>query len=274
MNRATVIISVYKKAKELELILYALSVQTYKDFEIILADDGSGENILKTYYLFKNILHNRIIYLTQTDEGFRKNKILNESIRKSNTEYLIFIDGDCVPHSEFVKAHIDNIEHNTVLCGRRVFLSKMFSTSITKESILSLKYQKFHKEHFLDLFKKSDEATKYLEEGFMIKYNLIRETLRRKEVNIVGCNFSIHKELLEKINGFDENYIGPGLGEDSDIEYRLRLIGTKFKSIRNLAILYHLYHKKTVEERRNFDYFLEVKKNNNYLCKNGLVKLD
>jgi len=46
MYKATVIISVYKKAKELELILYALSIQTFKDFEIILADDGSGENIL------------------------------------------------------------------------------------------------------------------------------------------------------------------------------------------------------------------------------------
>ena len=127
MYKATVIISVYKKAKELELILYALSIQTFKDFEIILADDGSGENILRSYHLVKNILQNRIIYLTQTDEGFRKNRILNESIRKANTDYLIFIDGDCVPHSEFVKAHIDNIEHETVLCGRRVFLGKLRS---------------------------------------------------------------------------------------------------------------------------------------------------
>ena len=93
-------------------------------------------------------------------------------------------------------------------------------------------------------------------------------------MHIVGCNFSLHKELLEKINGFDENYIGPGIGEDSDIEFRLRLIETKFKAIRNLAIQYHIYHEKTVEERRNFVYFHEVQKNNNHLCKNGLVKLD
>ena len=274
MNKATVIISVYKKAKELELILYALSVQTFKDFEIIIADDGSGENILNTYHLFKNILHNRIIYLTQTDEGFRKNKILNESIRKSNTEYLIFIDGDCVPHSDFVKAHIDNIEHDTVLCGRRVHLGKKISSTITKEKILSLEYQKLSTRHLLDAFKRSSDASRSLEEGLLIKRNIFRKSLSRKDVHIVGCNFSLHKELIEKLNGFDENYTGPGLGEDSDIEYRLRLIGTKFKSIRNLAIQYHLYHEKTVEDRRNFDYFHEVQKNKNYLCKNGLVKLD
>ena len=274
MNKASVIISVYKKAKELELVLYALSVQTFKDFEIIIADDGSGKEVLETINKFKKYLTNDILFLTQPDEGFRKSKILNESIRKSNTEYLIFIDGDCFPHSEFVKAHIDNIEDKTVLCGRRVHLGKKISSTITKDKILSLEYQKMSTKHLLDAFKRSSDATRSLEEGLLIKRNIFRKSLRRKDAHIVGCNYSLYKELLEKINGFDENYTGPGLGEDSDIEFRLRLLGTEFKSIRNLAIQYHLYHKKTVEERRNFDYFHEVQKNKNYLCKNGLVKLD
>ncbi|MBK6538350.1 MAG: hypothetical protein IPG09_11470 [Ignavibacteria bacterium] len=84
----------------------------------------------------------------------------------------------------------------------------------------------------------------------------------------------MHKALLEKINGFDENYEGPGLGEDSDIEYRLRLAGAEFRSVRNLAVQYHLYHPKTKEDEKNMKYFTEVKQSKNYFCKNGLVKYE
>jgi glycosyltransferase involved in cell wall biosynthesis len=273
MGNASVIVSVYKKTKELELVLYALSVQTHKNYEIIIADDGSGEEISKIVQKFRNILSNKIILLTQADKGFRKNKILNESIRKSKTDYLIFIDGDCIPHSEFVKVHIDNIEENTALCGRRVLLGKELSSSITKENILSLKYQKIGTKHLLDAVKNSKDSSRNLEEGLLIKRDFLRKPLRRKDVHIMGCNFSLHKELIKKINGFDESYIGPGIGEDSDLEFRLGLLGTKFKSIRNLAIQYHLYHEKTIEERKNYDYFQKVKEKNNYLCSNGLNKL-
>jgi GT2 family glycosyltransferase len=97
--------------------------------------------------------------------------------------------------------------------------------------------------------------------------------LLEKNPHIVGCNFSLHKELLEKINGFDENYIGPGIGEDSDIEYRLRLAGAEFYSLRYLAILYHLYHRATKEEDKNYQYFEEVKKRKQYFCPNGIKKI-
>ena len=56
------------------------------------------------------ILTNEIIHLTQEDKGFRKNKILNEAIRTDKTGYMIFIDGDCIPHPDFIKEHIENRE--------------------------------------------------------------------------------------------------------------------------------------------------------------------
>lgn len=93
-----------------------------------------------------------------------------------------------------------------------------------------------------------------------------------EDEHILGCNFSVHKIVLEKINGFDENYEGPGLGEDSDIEYRMRLIGVKFRSIRNLAVQYHIYHPKTIESDKNMEYYRKVTASKEYFCKNGLVK--
>ncbi len=113
-----------------------------------------------------------------------------------------------------------------------------------------------------------------IEEGFIFKNKTLRKILTNEDEHILGCNFSIEKKLLERINGFDETYEGPGIGEDSDIEYRLRLIGAKFKSVRNLAVQYHLYHKKTIEEQGNMEYFNKVKESGRYYCVNGLIKVN
>lgn len=72
-----------------------------------------------------------------------------------------------------------------------------------------------------------------------------------------GSNFSLEKKLIEGMNGFDENFIGPGYGEDTDVERRLRLFGAKVKSIRNLAVQYHLYHKKTIKASANRKYAIK-----------------
>ncbi|MEO8666827.1 MAG: galactosyltransferase-related protein, partial [Ignavibacteria bacterium] len=192
--------------------------------------------------------------------------------RNSSTGYLIFIDGDCVPHTDFISAHIENNEYNTVLCGRRVNLTKKISERISKENILNLDYQKVKFSEVLFSSMNKDKINFNIEEAFIYKNKAIRKVLTNEDEHILGCNFSIPKKLLEKINGFDENYEGPGLGEDSDIEFRLRLIEAKFKSVRNLAVQYHLYHKKTIEEPKNMLYFNKAKERGEFFCSKGLVR--
>jgi glycosyltransferase involved in cell wall biosynthesis len=275
MSAASLIISVYDKVRELELIFYALTVQSFKDFEVIIAEDGQNQKIkdLISVWNQKNLFP--IVHLTQEDKGFRKNKILNEAIRNVSTGYLIFIDGDCLPHSDFMKAHFNNTENNTVLCGRRVNLTKTLSEKINCTNILNRKYQKIN---FADVIysalnKDKKDFNFNIEEGFILKNKTVRNALTNRDEHILGCNFSLHKILLERINGFDENYQGPGLGEDSDIEFRLRLLNVKFKSVRNLAVQFHFYHGKTLENPVNMEYFIQVKNSKKYFCKNGLVKV-
>lgn len=274
MDKVSLIISVYNKIRDLELIFYALSIQSFKNFEAIVAEDGCHGEMRKliTDWQKKNLFS--IKQITQEDKGFRKNKILNRAIKNSSTNYLIFIDGDCIPHSDFIKAHFENREINSVLCGRRVNLTKFISNKINKENILSLKYQKIKLSEVVHSALNRDKKNFNfnIEEGFIFKNKTLRKAITNEDEHILGCNFSIHKNLLEKINGFDENYEGPGLGEDSDIEFRLRLINVKFKSVRNLAVLYHLYHRKTIEESENVKYFNAVKERKDYFCKNGLMK--
>lgn len=274
MPDTSVIISVYNKIREFELALTALSVQSYKNFEVIIAEDGRDDVVKSVVSFWKSKELFPLKHLTQDDRGFRKNRILNESVRNAESDYLIFFDGDCIPHSDFVKAHFENRKENTVLCGRRVNLTKSMSEKMTKERILNLDYQRTGLKEivFSSLNKDIKDFSFNAEEAFIIRGKILRSLLTNKDEHILGCNFSLHKSLLEKINGFDENYEGPGLGEDSDIEFRLRLINAKFKSVRNLAVQYHLFHPKTIEEESNMDYFNNVKEKKEFFCKNGLIK--
>lgn len=273
MNKASLIISVYNSIRNLELIFNALTIQTFKDFEVIISDDGSSEEMKNfiSKWNDKNLLSIRHIW--QEDDGFRKNKILNECVRNSVTDYLIFIDGDCIPHSEFIEAHYTNRRNNTALFGRRVYLGEDYSLSLTSDNILNKSYEKLN----LNLIKESltgkDKGSYNAEEGIVIKNKTVRKLFLKEDVGILGSNFSLEKKLLEDINGFDENFVGPGYGEDTDVERRLRLFGAKVKSIRNLAVQYHLYHRKTIEASANRDYYNKIKADKNYFCINGLKKI-
>ncbi|MDD5363498.1 MAG: glycosyltransferase [Ignavibacteria bacterium] len=272
MKTISLIISVYKKVKELEILLTALKRQSCKDFDVIIADDGSGDIISDFVKEFRKTCDYEIIFLTQEDAGFRKNKILNEAVRTSVNEYLIFLDSDCIPHKDFVKAHFDNSEKNTVLVGRRIHLNEKLSDMLTPEFVLTDDFDRL----YLRALKSSigfRKSTYTAEEGIIIRNKLLRKLLNIRNYHIVGCNFSLSKELLLEINGFDENYVGAGIGEDSDIEYRLGLINAKFKSVRNLAVVFHMYHEKTKEDNTNYDYFHNnVKTKNNFYCENGIFK--
>lgn len=275
MNKLLLVVAVYNDIKALDLVLTALNVQTFKYFEVIIADDGSGENMQK--YIHTQIKKERtykIHHVFQEDKGFRKNKIMNEAIKKASTNYLVFIDGDCVPHSNFLKEHYENIRNNTVLCGKRVNLSKRLSDELTKIKIIDGSFEKVTFKHFYDSWRNRKIRSTYIEEGVIVKNKYLRKIFLKEDPHIVGCNFSLHKKLIEKVNGFDENYTGPGIGEDSDLEFRLRLIGTEFYSLRNLAVLFHLYHKQTLGSKQNLHYFQEVQKLGEYMCRNGIVKLN
>jgi len=275
MEKCSLIISVYNQVEELELILTALTVQKFKNFEVLIADDGSGSKMKKFITDFSAHSPFKIRQIWHNDKGFRKNKILNEAIRKTVSKYLIFIDGDCIPHSEFVYQHYHHISTNTVLCGRRVNLGKKLSHEINVQKILNKEFEKVGLKHFYDSLKPDKKLrSSWVEEGLLIKNKIIRNLYIKGEPRIVGCNFSLYKETIEKINGFDENYIGPGFGEDADIEYRLRLAGTKFKTIRNLAILFHLYHPHAKRSDKNHEYYKEVLKRNDPVCKNGLENIN
>ena len=110
-----------------------------------------------------------------------------------------------------------------------------------------------------------------VEDGIYLP-SFLQNILPQSHNRILGSNFSIEKSLMEKINGFDEEYAGPGLGEDADIQFRLELLGVPLRSVKHRAIQYHLYHQRTRESDENKILFAQKKKTGVPFCKNGLTK--
>lgn len=269
MLEATVIGAFYNKLDYLKFVLAGFERQTIKNFEFIIADDGSNEAVVKE--VKKNISKYSfpIKYTWQEDKGFRKNKILNKAISESESDYLIFIDCDCVPHRAFVEGHLNNSNKNTSPTGRRVNLSMKITDQLNEKKIREgFLEEKFVRLIFDGLFGNSIDV----EKGLYLRNKFLLNFFNRKNRGLLGCNFSLFKEDLFKVNGFDERYEAPSIGEDSDIQFRLELIGVKIKSINHAAVQYHLYHKLQERDHKNLQLFEEIKKSKTAFTPFGLTK--
>lgn len=240
--KATLIISFYNNFLFLKLVFAGLERQTFKNFEIIIADDGSDEKYKKQIIEYNKNSSLNIKHLWHKDIGWRKNKILNQAIVASKANYLIFIDGDCIPHRYFIEEHLRNRENRTALAGRRVNLSKKVSDKLTCENVKNGILEK--RLIPLMILENIKGYGNRIENGIYIKPASVRKLLNKKKRGILGSNFSLFKNDLVNINGFDERYISPAVGEDTDIEYRLRQNKIIIKPIKHYAIQYHLFHEK------------------------------
>ncbi len=135
MSTVSVIISTYNKPEWLEKVLWGFNCQTYKDFEVIIADDGSGPETKELIDIMRNKVSYNINHVWQEDEGFQKCRILNKAIVASTTDYIIMTDGDCIPREDFVQVHYINKEPGTFISGGYYMLPMNISIAITLDDI-------------------------------------------------------------------------------------------------------------------------------------------
>ena len=267
--KLSLVIAVYNKPEHLRLVLAGCARQSFTDFEIIIADDGSGPEIKKVVEEAKPNMSNQIVHLWHEDLGWRKNIMLNNGIRAARGEQIVFIDGDCIPGKDFMLDHWNEREPNRVLLGRRVETSERWSTALTVEKVQVGEFERYGFHEWMDgLLGRSLRV----EDGIRIRSRLLRTILLRNVHGMLGSNFSAAKKDLEAVNGLDEEYTGPGCGEDSDIQYRLSLIGVTGKSLRNLAIQYHIHHPLTRTSEDSWQRFRAVRSAGAPRCKLGLTK--
>lgn len=254
-NEATLVISFYKNTRMLNLVLASLETQTFKNFNLIICDDGSGEEVVKQVHEKLNSLDIPALHLWHEDIGFRKNRILNWAIHYCQAPYMVFIDQDCILHPEFMAEHISAKQKHAVLCGRRINLTNWVSNLLTPEKVKNYFIEKNIAWIILGgLFMKDNNGVK----GIHYKNSFLRKMANKKPRGIVGCNFSAFKQDLLDINGFDTRYEGAGFGEDSDIEFRLSLNGVAMIPFCNTAVQYHVFHRLLTRSNENESLFNEV----------------
>lgn len=271
--KVSVIIAVYKDVQALELIIESLRNQTYTNFEVIVAEDGQNEQMKK---FVDSIIGLDIKHTTQEDLGIRKTRSLNNGIIKSSGEFLIFIDGDCVPYSTFIESYITLSEKGYILSGRRVNLGPKYSKKLRDHSLSSLSLEKNFIWKFPSIAKDCQEG--HSEDGFYFSpkgwiYKMFIKN-RKSSTSILGCNYACFKKDIVAINGYDESYGETALGDDTDLEWRFKSYGCKIKSARNIANVFHLYHSRSFRIKINTTKYLELfylnKKNNKFICSKGL----
>lgn len=272
--KTTIIISVYKNVKALELVLDSILNQSIKVDEIIVSEDGNSSE-MKTF--IETLQIPNLIHLTQEDLGWRKNIALNNSIRRASNEYLIFIDGDVVLHEKFIEGHLSCARPKRVCAGKRVELGEGYTQKLYNKE-LSIK--ELSNSFIRRIISLHQDKVRHYEDGIYIKPHgfIHKNFIAKKNINyLIGCNFSCFKEDMIAINGFDEDYKLPAIGEDVDINWRFRAAGIKVVSCRNIANVYHLWHKKGFGSNEGEINNKILKKNfdaNRFVCLNGLKKLN
>lgn len=231
----SLIIPTYERPDVLGQVLHGVLGQSEAPGEILVADDGSGTATREMIGLWQKHLPVAMRHLWHADTGFRKTIILNKAIAAARGEYIVMLDGDCVPHRHFVADHARLAQRNFWVQGRRCFVHEdaapAFSAGGTPICFWIM----------LGLITGGAKA-------FRFPLGLVQRNTGQR--GIIGCNMGIWRDDLLAINGFDEAYTGWG-GEDSDLGSRLYNLGRKRKFVYGRAVVYHLNHPPL--DRANFD---------------------
>lgn len=268
----TVIISTYNSKNWLSKVLEGYRHQTYDTFEVIVADDGSKSDTKKIIEKFKQNYPVALRHIWHEDQGYRRQRILNIAITKSNFDYILFTDGDCIPRNDFVAVHIKYAEQGYFMSGGYCKLNMGLSHKIQLDDIASascfdtswLKQQ--GQLGFKQAMKISSGA----------QWSKFLDFITPTGATFNNCNSSAWKSDLLAINGYDERmqYGGP----DRELGERLVNYGIQSKQLRHQAICLHLDHKRgyktKVSLERNLDIRRQVKVERRTWTEFGISKSD
>jgi len=223
----TLIISTYNNPKALDEIFRRLEDGTELPEQVLISDDGSRAETKVLIEKWQATSTLNIQHCWHEDNGFRKNRILNVCLSEVTEDYVVFLDGDCLPMSRFVADHRRLAEAQYFVQGRRAFIAESeVAAVLSRETNMG------------SLFLRGKLSG--LAKAFRFPVPVIKRNKGHR--GLIGCNLAIWTKDLVAINGFDESYEGWGIGEDSDLCIRLYNMGRQRKFVYGRAIVFHLDH--------------------------------
>lgn len=234
--RIAVVVTTYNRPDALAAVLAGYADQTDSGFVLIVADDGSTADTAELVQRFAARAPFEVSRVWQDDQGFRAAAIRNKAAAKTNADYIVFSDGDCVPSRTLVHQHRRLAEPGWFLSGNRVLLSQGFTARVLAEQ---LPIQDWSWARWMRA-RGRGEANRVMP-LLRLPDGLWRRGHAREWRGVKTCNLSVWREDLLRVNGLDESYSGWGL-EDSDFVIRLLHAGVRNKNARFAAPVFHLWH--------------------------------
>lgn len=244
----SVIVTTYNRPDALVAVLRGLKAQSERDFEVLVADDGSKAETQRAIAGEAAGSPMPIRHLWQADEGFRAAAARNKGIAAARGDYLIFLDGDCVPQRDFVARHRALAEPGRTVTGSRVLLSESFTKAalsngldLRSEGGAGWLVRRLRSEvnKLLPFFLRLPDGPWRHREGFAWR-------------RIKSCNLATWKADALRVNGFDETFAGWG-HEDADFVLRLLNAGVKRKDGALATEVLHLWHKEAPRDRESIN---------------------
>ena len=266
--KVSIILSTYNRPKALKQVLLAFNHQSFKPFEVIIADDGSGDETFKLLDEIKGSLKYPYCHVWQEDKGFRLSKSRNNGILKAVGEYIIFIDGDCIPVKAFIGTHLLLAEKGWFVRGSRVMLSQQLTQSVEAGivNLLELSFMSFIRYYV-------QKKIKRISPLFKIPLGPLRKYKAGKWKGAKTCNMGVWKKDILSVNGFDEHYEGWG-HEDADLVLRLFHAGVRRKEGLYAVPVFHLWHNENdrSQEAKNTERLHSVINSSVIKTNNGLIQ--
>lgn len=243
----SVVITTYNRSDALLAVLSGFSMQTDRRFEVIVADDGSREAHRKAIFDSPVAQSLQVVHVWHPDVGFTASRIRNRGVAAARGQYIIFLDGDCVPEVDFIARHKALAEPGYFINGSRVLLSESLTGRVVSglEQICGRSWTYWLQQRLLG------HASK-LSGLLRLKDSSVRVAREFSWKGIRSCNMAVWGTDFERVDGFDESFVGWG-HEDADFVLRLHNSGVCRKNGYCATEVFHLWHKEAARDQESLN---------------------
>ena len=239
----SLIVTTYNRPDALAAVLRGLFAQTDAGFEVLVADDGSRDETRELVERVGRDAPLPIVHVWQEDRGFRAGAARNRAVAQAAGQYLLFLDGDCVPRPDFVALHRRLSERGWMVAGNRILLSEPFTREVLEGRlpIHAWSFAQWRAAHRRGAINRTLPLR-------TLPLGPLRKIGRRRWQRVRTCNLGVWADDFRAVNGFDEVFEGWGF-EDSDLAVRLLNLGIRRKYGAFATGVLHLWHRENDRAR-------------------------